>query len=182
MLASVEDSTSQDQESNCVWSVGEGDCYINGDHWYGNVEWFKDVNDFCFKTYGEGGVNNEVPNTPTITGEINGAIQTSYDYTIQTTDPDLDDIKYQINWGDNTATTTGFNESGKQVVVSHTWDTKGTYRVQVKAVDEHNAGSDSAILSVTMPCSYNIPLFQFWERLLERFPNAFPLLRQLVGY
>jgi len=59
----------------------------------------------------------------------NGVIQTSYDYAIQTTDPEQDNVKYQIDWGDNTTTITGLNESGANITVSHTWDTKGTYNV-----------------------------------------------------
>jgi hypothetical protein len=35
---------------------------------------------------------------------------------------------------------------------------------------------------VTMPVSYNIPTLLFWEQLFERFPHAFPILRNLLGY
>ena len=91
--------------------------------------------------------DNNPPNTPTITGETNGTIRTSYDYTIQTTDPDQDDVKYYIDWGDNTTTITGFYESGEEIIVSHTWDTKGTYNVKVKAIDEYYAESDWATLN-----------------------------------
>jgi len=125
---------------------------------------------------------DQPPNTPTITGETNGTIRTSYSYTIQATDPEQDNIKYDIKWGDNTTTTTGWNESGKQVVVSHTWDTKGTYTVKVRAWDVYSRFSDWATLTVTMPCSYTNPIPQFLELLFQRFPHAFPTLRQLLGY
>ena len=68
------------------------------------------------------------------------------------------------------------------MIVSHTWDTKGTYHIKVKAIDENYAESDRATLSVTMPCSHNIPLFPFLERLFERFAHTFPILQQLMGY
>jgi len=125
---------------------------------------------------------NHPPNTPTITGETNGAYHFAYDYFIQTTDPQQDDVKYHLDWGDTTTTTTGFTESGEEIIVSHTWNTKGIYNVMVKAIDVYDAESDWATLTVIMPYSYNIPLFEFWERLLERFPNAFLVLRQLLGY
>ena len=126
-------------------------------------------------------IPNIPPNTPTITGETNGAIQTSYDYIIQTTDPDQDDVQYHIDWGDDT-TITGLNESGKEIIVSHTWNKKGTYSVKVKAVDEYYAESDWGTITVTMPCSYNKPMIHFLELLFQRFPHAFPILRQLLGY
>ncbi len=125
-------------------------------------------------------IPNNPPNTPTITGETNGTIRTSYYYTIQTTDPDQDDVQYHIDWGDNTTTITGFNESGEEIFVVHTWDTKRTYNVKAKAIDEYYAESDWANLTVTMPCSYHKPILQFFELLFERFPHAFPILRHLL--
>jgi len=125
---------------------------------------------------------NQNPNTPTINGETNGKIRTSYNYTIQTTDPYKDDVKYHIDWGDNTNTTTVFYESGKEIIVPHTWNKKGTYSVKVKAIDDYYAESDWGTLTVTMPTSYNQPLLKFLELLFQRFPNAFPILRHLMGY
>ena len=128
----------------------------------------------------ENGLFTNPPNTPTITGEINGEIQTSYDYTIQTTDPDHDDVQYYIDWGDQTFNITDLKESGVQIMESHTWSIKGTYSVKVKAIDIYYAESDWVTLQVTMPYSSNKPLPQFLELLFQRFPNAFPLLRQLM--
>ena len=105
-----------------------------------------------FMTVSEG--NNIPPSTPTIIGDAKGSIQTSYDYTIQTTDPDQDDVKYYIDWGDDTTTLTGLNTSGQEIIVSHAWSVKGTYSVKVKAIDEYYTDSDWATLTVTMPCSY----------------------------
>ena len=42
--------------------------------------------------------------------------------------------------------------------------------------------SDWATLTVTMPYSYIKPFPQLFGKLFQRFPNAFPLLRQLMGY
>jgi len=134
--------------------------------------------DLGFKTYG---LDYE-PNNPTITGETNGDIQTWYNYTLQTTDPEQNDVQYFIDWGDNENTTTDFNENGKETIVRNMWDLKGTYNIKVKAIDVYGAESDWTNLTVTMPCSYNIPVFQFWEKLFQRFPHAFPILRNLLGY
>jgi hypothetical protein len=124
---------------------------------------------------------NQPPNAPTIDGTKSGKISTLYDYTFNSIDPEEDAISYLIDWGDgNTDTTSG--ASGEMVTVQHAWSSKGNYNIKAKAMDIYGTESDWATLTVTMPCSYNIPLLQFWERLLERFPNAFPLLRQLLGY
>jgi hypothetical protein len=128
------------------------------------------------------GYGNEPPNTPTITGETNGSKQTLYNYTIKTTDADQNNVKYYIDWGDNTHTLTDLYESGEEIIVSHTWDTKGIYSIKVKAIDENYAESDWTTLAVTMPCSYNISLIQLWIKIQERFTNTFPILRHIFGY
>jgi len=125
--------------------------------------------------------SNYPPNKPTITGETQGQYGEPYDYTFMATDPDGDDIWYFIKWGD------GFCEdwigpysSGQDVIVSHTWGEEDTYTISAKAKDIFDAESDWAYLEITMPVnqhSYSFPLLQ---RLLERFPNAFPILRYLL--
>jgi len=125
---------------------------------------------------------NTVPDTPTITGETHGRVRTLYDYTITTIDPDQDNITYEIEWGDNTTQTTDFYGSGEEIIISHIWGLERTYSIRVRATDEHYAKSDWATLDVTMPYPYTLPFMQYWIKLLERFPNAFPILRQLFGY
>jgi pyrrolidone-carboxylate peptidase len=127
--------------------------------------------------------SNIPPNTPTITGETNGAIKTLYDYAIQTTDPEQDNVQYFIDWGDNTNSGwIGPYNSGQTVSVSHSWDSEGTFTVKVKAKDSLTGKeSDWGTLTVTMPYSYNKTTLQFAELWFQRFPNAFPILRQLIG-
>jgi hypothetical protein len=55
-----------------------------------------------------------------------------------------------------------------------------TKATKPKAVDV--SGAESGTSSVAIPYSYNMPFLQFWMKLLERFPNAFPILRHLLGY
>jgi hypothetical protein len=138
------------------------------------------MGDLCLIKTDKNGFVTNPPNTPTVTGETNGSTLLTYDYTIQTTDPDQDDVRYYIDWGDNTTTITGLNESGVEIIVSHSWDTKRTYKITIKAIDENYAESDWATLTVTMPCSHNRPIPQFFALLFQRFPNAFPILRHLL--
>lgn len=123
---------------------------------------------------------NTVPDKPTITGETEGRVRTSYEYTISACDPDQDDVTYEIDWGDNTTEFTDPYVSGEEIRVNHTWIAKGTYTIRVRAIDEHWAASNWATLPVHMPSSYNIPSQGFWGRFLERFPHAFPILRYFL--
>jgi subtilisin family serine protease len=128
-------------------------------------------------------VKQHPPNDPTITGPEKGKPGSSYKYTITGTDPESDTVSAYILWGDDTITDwTTFHNSGEAFSVTHSWAKKGTYTVQVKVKDTHGAESGWATLSVTMPFSYNIPFQHFWERVFDRFPNAFPILRHLMGY
>ena len=70
---------------------------------------------------------NQLPNAPTIDGPTSGSAGTSYTYTFTATDPDGDDVKYYIDWGDGDTEWTGFSASGIPVVVSHTWGEEDTY-------------------------------------------------------
>jgi len=125
--------------------------------------------------------SNEPPDIPTIDGETQGQYGEPYDYTFLSIDPDEDDIWYYIEWGDGDIEEwIGPYESGEEVSISHTWDEQGEFTLRAKAKDIFDAESDWGTLQVTMPVnqhSYSFPLLQ---RLLERFPNTFPLLRHLL--
>ncbi len=121
------------------------------------------------------------PVIPTIQGPAEGKINTLYNFTFATTDSQGDAIYYFIDWGDGQSENwIGPYESDKQIVVGHTWSTKGTFSMQAKAKDVYGYESDWGNLTVKMPCSYNKPVPHILEWLFQRFPNAFPLLRQLI--
>ena len=124
---------------------------------------------------------NHPPESPVITGETEGKIGVEYDYSFISSDPDIHDLFYYIEWGDGTNSGwIGPYSSGQEITVSHTWDEEDTYTIRAKARDIFEEESDWAYLEVTMPVnqhSYSFPLLQ---RLLERFPNAFPILRNLL--
>jgi hypothetical protein len=126
---------------------------------------------------------NQPPTAPIITGPDEGKPGTAHHYTITSIDSENDDVSAYVIWGDDSITNwTSFHNSGEAFSVSHSWAKKGTYSVQVKVKDIHDAESGWTTLSVTMPFSYNIPFQHFWERVFDRFPNAFPLLRHMMRY
>ena len=126
---------------------------------------------------------NTPPNSPTITGPSKGKPGIPYNYTFVTSDPDGTSIWYYIQWGDGTNSGwIGPYSSNDALIVSHTWHKRGTYTIQAKAKDGYGAESSWGTLKVTMPLSYEPPHFRFLDWLFERFPNAFPILRNLLGF
>ena len=130
-------------------------------------------------------LNSQPPSTPTINGPPSGRIGHTYDYKILSTDPDGDDISYLVDWGDGTNTGwLGPYTSGEEQTVSHSWETKGSYTIQVKAKDSNGAESGWGTLQVTMPMSSNMfdsPFLRLFERFLDRHPHTFPILQYLLG-
>jgi hypothetical protein len=140
-----------------------------GDDDYGSVYVFKK--------------ENHPPDQPTITGPAKGKVGAPTTYNFTTTDPDGDKVYYFIDWGDHTYSSwIGPYPSGELITVFHIWTKKGAYTIKAKAKDIYGNESDWGTLSVTMPTSYNISMLQFLDKLFERFPNAFPILRYLLGY
>ncbi len=123
------------------------------------------------------------PAKPTMSGHSSGEVGIEYTYVVSAVDPDDSLLSYYIDWGDGLFTGwTGIIPSGNPLNVSHTWIEKGNYVIKAKA--KNIQGIESAWsdpLPITMPYSYN-PMQHFLEWLFERFPNAFPLLRQRLGY
>jgi len=104
-------------------------------------------------------ISNSPPSKPVITGPSSGEAGKTYTYTVVSTDPDGDKIKYCIDWGDGNEFCSDFIESGKELQLQHSWSEKGTYTITVTATDEHGAESEPATLTVKMP--YAKPLQKF---------------------
>jgi len=127
---------------------------------------------------------NQPPTKPTKpSGPTNGKPGTTYTYTTSSTDPEGSVIAYGWDWnGDGTVDQWDDNggsyyTSGQTISTSHSWPTKGTYNIKVKAKDVYgNEGVWSDPLAVKIP-RIRISLLY---RLLDRFPNLFPLLREIL--
>jgi len=78
---------------------------------------------------------NRPPSKPTINGPAYGDGNISYSFKIKSTDPDNDDIKYTIDWDDESSDTTEDYGSGIDVDVQHLWDTSGVFIIKVTASD-----------------------------------------------
>jgi hypothetical protein len=116
-------------------------------------------------------VTNEVPEIPTITGDVNGNAGDEYEYTFVSTDPNGHDLYYCIDWGDGTdEICIGPFASGEEVTSTHTWEDRDTYIIRVKARDAFDAESDWATLEVSMPHpNMRSTIFNKLQQILERF-------------
>ena len=120
---------------------------------------------------------NSAPDIPEISGPTGGKPGVELTYTFTTTDPNEDDVYYYIDWGDETNSGwLGPNASGETITVKHTFATKGTYTIKCKAKDVYNVESDWGTLEVSIPRTRLSLLY----RLLDLFPNLFPILRQIL--
>ena len=127
-------------------------------------------------------IANEPPEIPTITGPPSGKLGIEYDFNFSTIDPDGDDVYYCVSWGccgPGDFHSYGPYESGVEVTLSHSWSKQGDYIIQAYAKDIYDAESDIATLEISMPLNHQI-INTLFLRLLERFPNAFPILRHLL--
>jgi hypothetical protein len=131
---------------------------------------------------------NTPPTPPVITGPSSGKIKETYLYYVTVSDPDVDDllIKIEIDFGDGSGICGGCDgrgpwRSGDVVEFNHSWTKTGIFGITGRVSDEHGVWSEwSDPLPITMPYSYK-PMPQIFEWLLQLFPNAFPILRQLLG-
>jgi len=104
-------------------------------------------------------INNNAPDKPaTPSGKSIIKAGISYPYKTSTTDPDGDHVYYKWDWGDGKYSNwLGPYASEETASASHTWQTKGSYKVKVKAKDEHGAES---------PWSDPLPLATAYEEEL----------------
>jgi outer membrane protein assembly factor BamB len=117
---------------------------------------------------------NDAPDTPTVDGPVDGSMDTKYDYTFQSSDPEGLHIWYFIDWGDGKDTGwIGPYNSDEEFIKGHRWTEQGSYIIKCKAKDPYDGESDWGELEVTIPrtraSSYHWLLkhFPILERLLS---------------
>jgi outer membrane protein assembly factor BamB len=160
-----EDSSPAIAADGTVYIGSTGGYYGNGLHAFGAIE------------------SNAPPNPPIIEGSTEGNAGTEYVYKLLSNDPDNNPVQFFIDWGDGKTDGWSYEQaSGQRIWLYHTWEKEGTYIIKAKAQDVLGLESNWSTIEVTMPISYEPPHFRFIEWLLERFPNAFPILRYLLDF
>jgi hypothetical protein len=103
---------------------------------------------------------NKAPNTPTTTGPVSGNTGQSLTYDTSATDPDSDQVKYTIDWGDGGNQTTQLGASGWKASIAHSWSAQGSYNVRSKSIDAkgaESAWSSPLAVSITKPSGGGSP-------------------------
>ena len=91
----------------------------------------------------EAGYLSNPPATPVITGPVNGVLNVTYTFTVNTTEPDGEDVSYLIDWGDGTNSGwLGPYSPGTSHTAEKAWSAVATYPVKTKAKDIHGVTSE----------------------------------------
>ena len=113
--------------------------------------------------------NNQPPDNPEIEGKRTFKVGEGgkYPYTIYSTDPNGDNVKYFIEWSDGSNETTDFFASGEKTKLYTTIPSQeGTYLIfKIKTIDIYGAESDWAKLEISVPRTKI-----YWLRFIEMFP------------
>jgi photosystem II stability/assembly factor-like uncharacterized protein len=124
--------------------------------------------------------DNNPPSIPNIIGEENGKPGEEYAYTLNSIDPDGDDIIYCIQWGDDTEEIClGPYPSSEDVTVSHIYQERGSYTIKAKAEDTNEAESDWGTLVVRIPKFKTFKIIDLIINYLKDFNTIFPIFNFL---
>lgn len=118
-------------------------------------------------------------------------------------DQNDDPVQYLIWWGDGTNTITEQFPSGEEGLAEHTYDNPGTYIITIKSKDCDKLESESATYDIVILSDNNEPYVNDNSNIQSsptlnqqsilssqqssnplfsgQFPNAFPILRNLLG-
>lgn len=89
------------------------------------------------------------PEEPRLNGTTKGYNNTDYNYTVTSTDPDNDTIRYVFDWGDGTNNTiSSYLASGTTFNTTHNWTSSGVYTIKVYAEDINNKISGTTKMMV----------------------------------
>jgi DNA-binding beta-propeller fold protein YncE len=86
---------------------------------------------------------NNRPDAPEITGPKYGHIDSLYEFSVTGRDPDSNNIRLRIDWGDGDTTDwTVYIHSGETTMVSHGWSDSGAYDIRAQAMDWKDSVSE----------------------------------------
>jgi len=160
--------------------------------WFG-IDVSIDAFNIVIGAYGDDGIGNNAgcayifekdnnpPHTLDISGPLKGKVGDFYDYNFTNcVDPDGDDMTYYVEWGDG-GSDQGFVASGGAFTLTHSWSAKGDYTIKAKLIDKYGLESAWSTLDVNMPRAKVLQSNNLLQRLFERFPDIFPIVKKLFN-
>jgi hypothetical protein len=121
---------------------------------------------------------NDPPGAPTIIGPSSGPPGELLTFTFNAEDPDGDNVRFLIDWGDGKSDTTDFVPSGDDKDVVHMWDDRDTFTIVVRAEDTFgNIGPET---TGQIPICKNKAFNSLFLNFLKNYPNLFPILQRLL--
>ena len=123
---------------------------------------------------------NEPPTAPDIDGPNKGKAKVELCWTFHSDDPNGDQLKYFIDWGDGSKEETDYYSACTPVEACHIYEEEGKYTIKASAQDEKEFESGESTFEVLIPRArtiYHLFVLKLYERLL----NVFPILRNLLG-
>ncbi len=109
------------------------------------------------------GYPNHPPEAPVINGPTSGKPGVVYNFSVYAIDPDGDNVSFDICW-DNGGDLTDFVPSGKEIILSHSWERRGEYTITIAAWDEHGACSPDTTFHIKISYLKN-PLLQILKNI-----------------
>ena len=126
---------------------------------------------------------NDPPTKPDIYGPPLGPPGKELCFAFVSIDPDENQIKYIIDWGDGDSTETEYYPSGFAAEACHSYGAQNEYTIVVKAEDEKGSIGEENTFKVTIKTTKsftrNIPAFNL---IILKFLERFPLLQILLNY
>jgi hypothetical protein len=126
-----------------AWGRTPDSFYPNGSAYHSmdnGSYWYTADDDFLFQTYGR---SNTPPTMQQVQGPAWGITNVNYNFSVNVTDADGDDI--YCKWDFGAGNITGWNGpyvSGETITVTGRWRQTGTYDIRVKLKDEHELESN----------------------------------------
>ena len=137
---------------------------------------------------------NEAPDPPIITGPDIVRADQAVDFVFQSKDPNDDDVKYIVTWGDGGIDETDYYLSDEPASVNHTWNKTlmpvMILRMTVLAEDVYGSRSllvEKWIFVIAMksvnydPNEEPRPFNLILSRIIQRISNAFPILQRILN-
>lgn len=126
--------------------------------------------------------NNTQPSAPTIDGPTTCTKNVDYDFIFSAEDAEDDGVYFWVQWCNDghCAKWNGPYPSGEDITINHSFHDLGTFSIKAKAMDFYGNESGWTEFEITVARS-KASNYNFLEKLFDRFPNAFSLLKLVLG-